>query len=92
MDLKITNSNNFFKVKGVLNRDNIYVFQNEFRNVFDKVNNVTICIQDIKSMDKYGVAAVANLHNEALNKNKKLSIIGFGCKDLYDHFKTETAA
>lgn len=92
MDLKITGYNTFFKVKGILNRDNVYVFQNAFKNIFDKVNDLTISIQDIESMDKYGVAVIARLHEEALSKNKRLSIIGFGCKELYDHFKTETAA
>ena len=43
-------------------------------------------------MDRYGVKAFVKLHNEAVIKNKKLSIIGLGCKDLYDHFKTEIAA
>ena len=92
MDLKITSCNNFFKIKGILNRNNVDVFQNEFKNIFDKVSNLTISIQDIESMDKYGVDAISKLHQEALNKNKRLSIIGYGCKDLYDHFKTNTAA
>ena len=92
MDLKITGYNNFFKVKGILNKNNIYVFQNTFQNVFENSNNITISIQDIESMDKYGVNAIAKLHQEALNKNKKLSIVGFGCKELYDHFNTDTAA
>lgn len=92
MDLKITNCNNFFKIVGTLNKSSLNIFQNEFNNIFERVNNLTISIQDIQSMDRYGVDAIAKLHQEALNKNKKLSIIGFGCKDLYDHFKTSTAA
>lgn len=92
MDLKITSCNNFFKVKGILNKKSVSVFQNEFKNIFDRVSNLTISIQDIEGMDKYGVDAIAKLHYEALTKNKRLSIIGYGCKDLYDHFKTETAA
>ena len=92
MDLEITNCNNFFKVKGILNKSNITLFQNEFKNIFDKVNDLTISIKDIESMDKYGVNAIAELHEEALVKNKRFSIIGYGCKELYDHFKTGTAA
>ena len=92
MELKITSCNNFFKVKGILNKSNIDVFQNEFKNIFEKLNNLTISIQDIESMDKYGVNALAKLHEEALVKNKRLSIVGFGCKELYDHFKTDVAA
>ena len=92
MDLEITNCNNFFKVKGVLNKSNITLFQNKFNNIFDTVNELTISIKDIESMDKYGVNAIAQLHEEALMKNKRFSIIGYGCKELYDHFKTGTAA
>jgi len=92
MDFKISNCNNFFKVRGILNKSSVNVFNNEFRNIFDKVNKLTISIQDIESMDKYGVDAITKLHEEALAKNKTLSIIGFGCKELYDHFKTEVAA
>ncbi|MEL0455588.1 STAS domain-containing protein [Flavobacteriaceae bacterium SZ-1-7] len=92
MDLKITNCNNFFKIKGTLNKSNINLFQREFQNIFEKLNDITISIQDVVSMDKYGVEAIAQLHNEALVKNKRLSIVGFGCKELYDHFKADTAA
>ena len=92
MDLKITHCNNFFKIKGILNKTNVNLFQNEFNNIFERVSDLTISVQDIESMDKYGVDAIAKLHQEALNKNKRLSIIGFGCKDLYDHFKTTTTA
>lgn len=92
MDLQITNCNNFFKVKGFLNKANIDIFQNKFNNIFESVNELTISIKDIESMDKYGVNAIAQLHEEALEKNKRFSIIGYGCKELYDHFKTDTAA
>ncbi|MDD7886808.1 hypothetical protein [Flavivirga sp. 57AJ16] len=89
MDLTISSCNNFFKIKGILNRHSLEVFQNEFKNIFEKVNNLTISIQDIESMDRYGVNALAALHNEAVKKNKSFSIIGLGCKDLYNHFKSE---
>lgn len=92
MDLKITNCNNFFKIKGILNKNNLDVFQNEFSNIFEKLNTLTISIEDVERMDRFGVTAIANLHKEAINKNKKLSIVGYGCKDLYNHFKTSTAA
>ncbi|WP_346882599.1 STAS domain-containing protein [uncultured Algibacter sp.] len=92
MDLKITSYNNFFKIKGNLNRKNLSLFQDEFKNIFERVNNLTISVEDVQSMDKYGVLAIGKLHQEALDKNKTLSIIGFGCKDLYDHFKTQAAA
>ncbi|CAH8285233.1 ABC-type transporter Mla MlaB component [Mariniflexile fucanivorans] len=92
MDLKISNCNNFFKIKGVLNKKNLGVFQTEFQNIFDKVQTLTISIEDVETIDSAGVKALAELHREAIAKNKNLSIIGSGCKDLYNHFKTEIAA
>lgn len=92
MELKITNCNNFFKIKGTLDKNNLEVFQSEFKNIFEKVNTLTISIEYIESMDRFGVNALAELHKEAISKNKSLSIIGLGCKDLYNHFKSEIAA
>jgi len=92
MDLRITNCNNFFKIKGNLNKSNLSLFKKEFENIFDRVKGVTISVQEIESMDKYGVEAIAQLHNEAVMKNKRFSVVGYGCKELYDHFQADTAA
>jgi hypothetical protein len=89
MELQITGYNNFFKMKGILSKPNLSVFKNEFNNIFEKVNKITISIENIEWMDKYGVQALANLHTESIIKNKELSIIGLGCKELYEHFTTE---
>ena len=92
MNLTITHYNNFFKVTGILNRQSVSIFQKEFENVFEKLQAVTISIEGLESIDREGVKALAKLHNESLASNKQLSIIGFGCKDLYDHFKSNDAA
>ncbi len=92
MDLRITNCNNFFKMKGELNKKSLSIFQNEFQNIFNRVSTLTISIEDVKSMDRYGVKALTELHNEAVSKNKSMAIVGFGSKDLYNHFKANTAA
>jgi len=89
MNLEITHSNNFFRVKGALERNNIHLFKSKFRNIFENANAVTISIEDLISIDRYGVNALAQLHNESIVKQKRLSIIGLGCKDLYDHFKSQ---
>ncbi len=92
MNLTITHYNNYFKVTGILNRQSVAFFQKEFENVFEKLQAVTISIEGLESIDREGVKALAKLHNESLASNKQLSIIGFGCKDLYDHFKSNDAA
>ena len=92
MDLKITHHNNFFNLKGVLNRNSIHLFQKEFRHIFEKFNALTLSIENLEGIDRYGVNALAQLHNESISKGKSLSIIGMGCDDLYEHFKSESAA
>lgn len=89
MDLEITNSNNRYQVKGNLNKLNLKTFNLCFANIFDKLDEVLLDIEGVKGIDRAGVMALARLHNEALNKSKILSITGLGCKELYQHFKTE---
>jgi anti-anti-sigma regulatory factor len=92
MDLHITKSNNLFQLRGIFQRANIHQFKREFLNIFDKQYAITLNIENLTSIDHYGVNALAQLHNEAITKGKKLSIIGMGCDDLYEHFKSEETA
>jgi anti-anti-sigma regulatory factor len=92
MNIEITSYNNQFKIKGVLNRQNINVFTREFKDIFDKFNSLTLSIEGLTSIDRYGVNALAQLHNESITRHKSLSIIGMGCDDLYEHFKSEDTA
>lgn len=89
MDLEITNYNNRFKLKGTLNKLNLRTFNAHFAHIFDKFEDVLLDIEQLENVDRYGVMALAKLHNESITKSKSLSIIGFGCKELFEHFKAE---
>jgi anti-anti-sigma regulatory factor len=91
MVLEITNSNDFYKIKGNLNKSNLHIFQSTFQNIFDKLDSLIINIEGVESIDREGVNVIAKLHNESLSKQKKLSIIGLGCKELYQHFSSDAA-
>ncbi|KJD36949.1 hypothetical protein PW52_00360 [Tamlana sedimentorum] len=92
MEFKISGYNNFYKVKGQLTKKNAYTFKSEFKTIFANLESLTISIEDVERIDKYGVAAISQLHFDAIKQNKKLSIIGYGCKDLYEHFSSNSAA
>ncbi len=92
MNLTITNYNNVYKVKGQLVKLNISVFQNELKNIFEEADNIILNLRDLINIDNHGVNAIAKLHNEALSKNKKLAIIGFGNSQLINHFKSSKVA
>ena len=91
MVLEITQAHDYFKIKGHLNRKNLHIFNNTFRDVFEKLDSLVISIEGLNTIDREGVNAIAKLHNESLARHKKLSIIGLGCKELYDHFTTDAA-
>ncbi|MEW4923786.1 STAS domain-containing protein [Algibacter sp. 2305UL17-15] len=92
MDLRITSCNNFFKLKGNLNKNNVAIFQTEFKKAFKKFKNLTISVEGLESVDRFGVKALADLHSNSLKNNIQLAIVGLGCKELYDHFRTNEAA
>ncbi|MGC6429903.1 MAG: STAS domain-containing protein [Jejuia sp.] len=88
MDFRITTYNNYFKLKGSLNKKNIHVLQSEFRDAFQTHSKITVSIEDLDHVDRYGVNALASLHKQSIEKNVQLSIVGLGCKELYDHFRS----
>ena len=89
MDLQITNYNNRFQIKGALNKLNLKTFNAHFSNVFEKLDSILLDIEHVNSIDRAGVMALARLHNESIVKSKRLSIIGLGCKELFQHFKSQ---
>jgi ABC-type transporter Mla MlaB component len=92
MDLQITSYNNRFQIKGTLNKMNIPTFNAHFANIFDRVDEILLDIENVESIDRAGVMALAKLHNESIVRSKRLSIIGLGCKELYQFFKSEEQA
>lgn len=83
----IENNNNVYELKGALVKSTVHLFQNEFQNIFDWKTDLTISTIDLEKIDGFGVNAIAQLHHEAISKQKRLSIIGLGNQELFDHFK-----
>lgn len=92
MDLEIVTCNNFIKLRGEINKNNVEIFQNNLQNALKKFNELTISIEGLKTVDRFGVNALADLHVKSIEENKQLYIVGLGCKELYDHFKSQEIA
>lgn len=92
MILNITGYNNFFKIKGILNKKSVQQFNEALYSVLDLNNEIIISLEDLDTIDHYGLTAIAKLHNEAITKNKRLSIVGCGNNNLLEYFKSEDAA
>lgn len=92
MDLRITSYNNFFKLKGLLNKSTVSFLNEELEDALYKYKKLTISIEGLDDVDRYGIKALADLHAQSVKKNIQLSIVGYGCKKLFDHFKSCEAA
>ena len=53
---------------------------------------VVLNIDETKEIDKNGLTAIKSLLSLALIKEKKLSITGSGCKEIYDDFNKSKIA
>lgn len=84
MDLRISSENNFYEVKGALNKKNIHVFQKAFKNIFENTSAITISVEGLEAIDKQGKNALAQLQNESITKHKPLSIVGSGRGEIFN--------
>ena len=86
MNLVIIKNNDVFDLKGTLDRYSVFLFRKEFNNIFEKINSLTINIENLDKIDKHGLNALVKLHNEAITKGKSLSMIGLIDDDLDDNY------
>ncbi|MGB1307469.1 MAG: STAS domain-containing protein [Oceanihabitans sp.] len=88
MALEITNKNNTFEIKGILNKTNVEKFQNHFKEIFSQSNSILLNINGLKSVDKVGVIAFEELYLQSLKSKKPFYITGQGCRDMFEHLKS----
>jgi anti-anti-sigma factor len=89
MSLEIVSSHNVVKVSGEINKNNVELFKERLLLELEKFNRLTLNIECLRSVDRFGVNALADLHVKSLALHKQLYIVGLGCKELYDHFKSK---
>ena len=92
MVLEITHCDNCFNLKGQLTRISLPVFIKTFHNIFERQDELVLNIEEVNAIDRQGVRAIAQLHNQSINKNKKFVIVGYGNRDLYQEFSNDNAA
>lgn len=92
MALEIVNLGDTFEIKGSLNESNVDKFKSHFENIFNTTSRLVINIDDLSSIDNHGVIAFEELYKQSLEKNRKLFITGFGCREMYEHLKAMKVA
>lgn len=86
MPLKISKSKNVYHLKGEVVTLHVDTFLNYFTKKINKKKNITLNIEETSEIDKNGLNAIEQLMNLASSKQKNFTIIGGGCKEIYDHF------
>ena len=92
MALQILEENGIFHLHGSLTTATTRSFIIHFEHILKIMKNVTISIENIDAIDMTGVEALRTLIAIALRSNNMFSVIGNGCKDIYDDYRSSFAA
>ena len=93
MALEISKKNGIFYLNGRLNRFYVKIIYNtDFEYNLSQNKKVTINIDHVIEIDKSGLEAMRNFTKIAILKQKVFSIVGNGCKEIYDDFKQTNRA
>ncbi|MGB6269675.1 MAG: STAS domain-containing protein [Olleya sp.] len=84
MALTISRNNNTFTVEGKLNACTASNFKTHFNLTLNCLKDLTIDISKVNEIDTNGVAALKVIYDNAKSWNKPFSIVGKGCKDVYE--------
>ena len=92
MALQILENNGNFYIQGKITSDNVLAMKLHLEYVLEERKYVTIDITKVKEIDIDGVTALTEIYQKTLLNNKIFTIIGVGCKEMYDHFNSQDIA
>ncbi|MEO9570022.1 MAG: STAS domain-containing protein [Polaribacter sp.] len=84
MSLQISEIKEVFYLNGKINFETTSFFKSYFNSI--KRDRVIININNIKQIDKEGLDVIFDLIKQGNRNNKLFSIVGNGCKEIYDYF------
>lgn len=92
MALQITQQNGTFSLKGKLNTNTTRSFIIHFEYIIEQLQNVVVNIDDVTEIDQDGLQGIKTLKAIALRNYKLFSVIGNGCKDIYQDLNCSQVA
>ena len=84
MNITIENKDNVFTVKGEICLTNAKILKRYMRSQFLCHEYVVLNINEVEKIDRTGINILTGLYQTSLAIGKSFSIVGYGCKDLYD--------
>ncbi|AZJ31496.1 hypothetical protein SAMN05444344_2092 [Tenacibaculum mesophilum] len=92
MALQISENNGTFYLNGKINNTTVRSFIIHFEYCIEKCKNVVINIDNVNEIGVTGLNAIKTLMAIALKQHKMFSVVGYGCKEVYDHFYSSQVA
>ena len=92
MSLQITEKQGTYYLKGKINASTFKAFETYFKYNLQIENKIIVNIDNVTEIDKAGLDTMRDLTKTAMLNLKTFSIIGYGCKDIYDDFNATIAA
>ena len=92
MSLHIFKQNGIFYLKGKINTTTLKSFITYFEYNLAQSKNIIINIDKILEIDKGGVEAIYSFTKNAILQQKVFSIVGYGCKEIYDCIEQKNAS
>lgn len=92
MSLRITEKNETFHLQGKLNSITSRSFIIHFEYLLSITDELNLNIDNVHEIDANGITAIKTIYSKSLLDNKSMSIIGYGCRDIYDEFRNANIA
>ncbi|WP_298520887.1 hypothetical protein [uncultured Kordia sp.] len=92
MALQITQQNGTFLLNGKLNATTSRAFIIHFEYIIEQYQNVVVNIDGVSEIDYDGLEGIKTVTAIALRNHKMFSVIGNGCKDVYQDFNCSQVA
>lgn len=90
MSLQILEKNEIFYLNGEININTVNFFDSFFETVNHK--KITLNIDKVILIDKKGLEVLFKFMQNIKKNNKIFVILGYGCKEIYDHFRQTNVA
>lgn len=92
MSLKISESNGIFFLNGKLNTSTLKSFTTYIEYNLVQKKNVIVNIDNVIEIDRESLATMKKFTEIAVLEEKIFSIVGYGCKEIYDDFNQTNVA
>ncbi|AXT20360.1 hypothetical protein D7030_04365 [Flavobacteriaceae bacterium AU392] len=92
MALTIKERRGTFYIQGNINTSTASSFRTHFEHILNTYGNLTLDIDNVAEIDADGMIALRALYINAFIRKQDFSIVGYGCKEIYDDFRYFDAA